>query len=158
MVDLLTAEEAKKLPEEIRMCDVPKKFGGYIANNNNKCWWWPRSPGLSSGRAAVVAASGAVYEGGDSVRHGDYAVRPVIRVTDENIDDMEETEDGYIRYLGTKWIDITDYVGTVCLLKKKCLKRPHRFDSESNDYEKSEIKDYIEEWYRRRQEKYGKKV
>lgn len=157
MVDLLTAEEAKKLPEDIRMCDTPKKFGGYISNNN-KCWWWLRSPGFSSEIAAVVGASGAVDEGGLFVRRDTYAVRPVIRVTDENIDDMEETEDGYIRYLGTKWIDITDYIGTVCLLKKKCLKHPHRFDSASDDYEKSEIKDYIEEWYRRRQEKYGKKV
>ncbi|MBQ5806307.1 MAG: hypothetical protein IIW24_03550 [Lachnospiraceae bacterium] len=157
MVDLLTAEEAKKLPEDIRMCDTPKKFGGYISNNN-KCWWWLRSPGYNSNHAVVVDASGAVSEDGYFVSDVDCAVRPVIRVTDENIDDMKEIEDGYIRYLGTKWIDITDYIGTVCLLKKKCLKRPHRFDSESNDYEKSEIKEYIEEWYRRRQEKYGKKV
>lgn len=156
MVDLLTAEEAKKLPEDIRMCDTPKKFGGYISNNN-KCWWWLRSPGNLSRIAAVVGASGAVYELGNFVSDVDCTVRPVIRVTDENIDDMKEIEDGYIRYLGTKWIDITDYIGTVCLLKKKCLKRPHRFDSASNDYEKSEIKEYIEEWYRRRQEKYGKK-
>ena len=156
MVDLLTAEEAKKLPEDIRMCDTPKKFGGYISNNN-KCWWWLRSPGNYSFYATVVDESGAVYEGGKHVNNVSNAVRPVIRVTDENIDDMEETEDGYIRYLGTKWIDITDYIGTVCLLKKKCLKRPHRFNSASNDYEKSEIKEYIEEWYRRRQEKYGKK-
>jgi hypothetical protein len=154
MIDLLTIEEAKRFPENIRMCDVPKKFGGYVSNK--KCWWWLRSPGIDSTHAAVVVASGAVYEGGSRVNYGSRAVRPVIRVTDENIDDMEETEDGYIRYLGTKWIDITDYIGTVCLLKKKCLKRPHRFDSASNDYEKSKIKAYIEEWYRRRQERYGK--
>lgn len=148
MVDLLTVEEAKRLPEDIKKCKVSKKFGGYVSNN--KCWWWLRSPGYGSLSAAVVDASGAVLEGGHLVWHGNYAVRPVIRVTGENIDDMEEAEDGYIRYLGTKWIDITDYVGTVCLLKKKCMKRPHRFDSASNDYEKSEIKDYIKEWYRRR--------
>jgi hypothetical protein len=156
MIDLLTVEEAKKLPKEIRICDASKKFVGYVSNNN-KCCWWLRSPGRASKDAAVVDASGAVNELGNYVIDDILAVRPVIRVTDENIDDMEEIGDGYIRYLGTKWIDITDYIGTVCLLKKKCLKRPHRFDSASNDYEKSEIKEYIESWYQRRKKKYGKK-
>ena len=153
MIDLLTVEEAKKLPKKIRMCDVPKKFDGYIFNN--KCWWWLRSPGYFSTYAAVVVASGAVGEYCNFVFDDFSAVRPVIRVT-ENIDDMEETKDGFIRYLGTKWINITEYIGTTCLLKKKCLKNPHRFDAKSNDYEKSEIKKYLEDWYKLRQEKYGK--
>lgn len=155
MIDLLTIEEAKKLPEDILICKTPKGFNSY-SYIDNACWWWLRSPGYNSEFAAVVDASGAVDVDGDFVDNDHNAVRPVIRVTDLN--DMEETDDGYIRYLGTKWVNITDYTGVVCLLKKKCLKNPHRFDAESNDYEKSEIKKYLEDWYQRRLEKYGKEV
>lgn len=152
MIDLLTVEEAKKIPEDIRMCKTPKGFDSY-SYIDNACWWWLRTPGYDSFDAAVVGASGAVDGGGDYVDYDSYAVRPVIRVTDESLNDMKETDDGYIRYLGTKWINITEYTGAVCLLKKKCLKKPHRFDAESNNYEKSEIKDFIEKWYEKKLKK-----
>lgn len=39
MIDLLTIEEAKKLPVEILQCKAPKDFNGYINDENGDCCW-----------------------------------------------------------------------------------------------------------------------
>ena len=150
-IDLLTVEEVKKLPVEILKCDVPKKFGGYVSNN--KCWWWLRSPGYFSICAAVVDTSGAVDEFGDNVNFDDLAVRPIIRFNKkEDINRLSKTKKGYVKFLGTKWIDISEYLNEPCLLKKECLEGAHKFDDQSNDYETSKIKVYIEKWFKEKQQ------
>ena len=144
VITLLTAEEVEKLPKELRQCEVPKNFIGYELDR--KCWWWLRSPGYGSSMVMPVDCAGSVRDYGHNAdcHHG---VRPALQnLTCDEITQMSKTKDGYIKFLGTKWIDISEYLGYSCLLKKKCLKKPHRFDKDSNDYETSEIKKIIEKW------------
>lgn len=51
--------------------------GAYKASNGN-CWWWLRSPGYFSDYAAGVSLDGSVYDYGDFVNYGKYAVRPAL--------------------------------------------------------------------------------
>lgn len=158
MIYLLTIEEARKIPGDILRCKVPKDFNGFIGNKN-KCNWWLRSPGRRSWSAAVVLASDDVYDDvydyGYDVRYDFCAVRPVLRIEESLINTLPRTKKGYVMFLGTKWIDISEYVGSPCLLKKKCMKEAHRFDGKSNNYDQSEVKKFIEDWYRRRVKKNG---
>lgn len=143
-ITLLTTEEAEKLPKELRQCEVPKNFNGYELDG--KCWWWLRSPGYGSGMVMPVDCGGCVRDYG---HHADryHGVRPVLQnLTLDDIAKMAKTKKGYIKYLGTKWIDISEYLGYPSLLKKKCLKQELRFDKDFNDYGKSEIKRLVEEW------------
>lgn len=151
-IDLLSVEEAKKLPPEILQCKAPKNFDGYIDDEN--CCWWLRSTGYGSSRAAVVESSGAIEEDGIIVNCDIIAVRPLLKITESLLKTLPRKKKCYVKYLNTKWIDISDYLGYPCLLKKKCLKKAHRFDSKSNNYEESEIKKFIEDWYKRKVKKY----
>lgn len=149
-IDLLTIEEAEKLPIEILQCKTPKDFNGYINDENGDCCWWMRSPGINSTHAAVVLATGAVNVDGDDVDTAVRAVRPALRILGSLLNTLPRTKKGYVIYLNTKWIDISDYLGYPCLLKKKCMKESHRFDGKSNNYNRSEIKNFIEKWYKRK--------
>lgn len=155
MIDLLTTEEARKIPGDILRCKAPMNFNGYI-DEENKCCWWLRSPGYDSRSAAAVGSSGDIHVSGLNVNYDYNAVRPALRSEEPLIKTLPKTEKGCVKYLGTTWIDISDYLGYQCLLKKKCLKKPHRFDYKSNNYDQSEVKNFIEKWYMRKVEKYGK--
>lgn len=148
-ITLLTTEEVEKLPIRIRICKTPKEFCGYELYG--KCWWWLRSPGSLSGSATDVDSGGYVSSRGNFVDDDCGGVRPALQnLTFNEIEEMLKTKKGYIKLLGTKWIDVSGYLGYACLLKKKCLKRTHRFDDESNDYEVSEIKKFIEKWFNKK--------
>ena len=158
-IDLLTIEEVKKLPQEISQCKAHEYFDGYINEENRNCIWWLRSPGYRDITAAFVSSYGSVYRSGNYVNHKFYAVRPVLRIEEESlIKTLPRTKKGYVIYLNTKWNDISEYVGSPCLLKKKCLRNASCFDLESNDYFKSHIKRLIEYWfcYKREQEELKK--
>lgn len=148
MIDLLTIEKARKIPGDILRCKAPKDFDGIIYNDDICCWWL-RSPGDGSMNAAVVLPSGAVDGDGYNVDTAVRAVRPTLRILGSLLNTLPRTKKGYVIYLDTKWIDISDYLGYPCLLKKKCMKESHRFDIKSNNYEESEVKKFIEDWYRR---------
>ena len=148
-ITLLSYEEAKKLPEEILQCKTPEGYVGFNASNGN-CYWWLRSPGYYCYDAANVSFGGWGYDDSNDVC-SNLAVRPALQnFTSDEIAEMPKTKKGYVKYLGTKWIDISEYLGYPCLLKETCLKEAHRFDAEINDYEKSEIKKFIEDWFEKR--------
>lgn len=150
MIDLLTIEEAEKLPPEILQCKAPKDFDGVVDDEDITCCWWLRSPGYESRTAAFVGLSGDVCVSGVDVNCDYSAVRPALRILGSLLNTLPRTKKGYVIYLDTKWIDISEYVGSPCLLKKKCMKEAHIFDGKSNNYEESEIKEFIEDWYRRK--------
>lgn len=153
-IDLLTIEEAKKLPLEILQCKPPKYFDGYMNEENGNCFWWLRSPGDSSIDSTAVRSSGYVDEDAGFVFNDSRAVRPALRIEESLIKTLPRTKKGYVMYLNTKWIDISEYVGSPCLLKKKCMKEAHIFDGKSNNYEESEVKNFIEKWYEKKLKKY----
>lgn len=153
-IDLLTIEEAKKLPPEILQCKASKDFNGYIDDDENCCWWLRSTANISDYVAVVVWSFGAVHNYGLCVNYFDVAVRPALRIEESLVNKLPRTKKGYVIYLNTKWIDISEYVGSPCLLKKKCIKEAHRFDGKSNNYDQSEIKDFIEKWYEKKLKKY----
>lgn len=117
--DLLTVEEASKLPRWIR------------ANGE---WWWLRSPGYRSNDVAGVSSGGS--DCFNFVDDDDVAVRPALRIKHVNLDFGETVEvfGEMAQYIGDDKVLLCDVVA------KK------RFDGESNDYEESEIKSYLDSW------------
>lgn len=80
-VFLLSITEANKYfsSDSERQCeptDYAVANGAYSINGN--CCWWLRSPGDIQDSAACVSYFGVVYEFGDFVYNGIYAVRPAL--------------------------------------------------------------------------------
>ena len=81
-VFLLSIPEVNKYfnSDSARQCE-PTDYA--VANGTWKsigvnCWWWLRSPGFDLNLAAHVDRDGVVYERGNSVYYGFYAVRPAL--------------------------------------------------------------------------------
>lgn len=130
-ITLLTIEQAERLPRELLACGE---------------WWWLRSPGSIQYDAAIVATDGSVYHGGDDVSNDLDCVRPafVIPGLDSKIYDK-------VHIGGYRYTFDGDYIGgCVCTVVDKDLVLAddvvcyHRFDAKSNDWNKSELKAFIE--------------
>lgn len=123
-ITLLSAKEVEKLPDEMMQYNS---------------WWWLRSPGNYSDYAVFVDCDGSVYNYGCFVDDSRDAVRPALLYKSKNL------KIGDIIYFGDKeWKVIDDKYAFCTTDIGNC-----RFDERSNNYDKSEIKQYIEKWYRR---------
>lgn len=117
-ITLLSNEEWKKAKI---LSSVPKLTG----------YWWTRSPGFS-GYACNVDYIGSVYDG-CSTCNSSYGVRPAFRIPKLK------------SKIGSKIL----VVNTICTVIGKgyalsdTVVCQHRFDAKSNDYAKSEIKQFI---------------
>ena len=124
--DLLTPQETVKLPK-------PLLKHGY--------WWQLRSPGYYSDYVAFVSSSGSVNSV-NSCGNYDYssngAVRPALRIS--NLNDYKVGDDFKF---GGEWFRIIDDNTAFCLNNIGVRK----FNEESNNYETSKIKDYIDNWF-----------
>lgn len=106
--------------------------------------WWLRSPGSSSEYAAVVSRSGGVYSYGGSVSY-DYAVRPALKLVGLKSANLQIGDN--FRLFGHDWTVVSD---THALCNDSIGESPFREDYEAedaNNYEKSDIKRFIEEWF-----------
>ena len=118
-ITLLTIEQAKRLPRELLACGE---------------WWWLRSPGYYQYTAAFVSTDGSVSYGGDCVYSDRGCVRPAF----------------VIPGLDSKIYDQVHVGGCVCTVVDKDLVLAddvvcyHRFDAKSNDWNKSELRAFIE--------------
>lgn len=120
---LLSAEEY----EEYK--DVIPKFD---------CWWWLRSPGDDSFDAAYVCCDGSVYH--DDVIYDDYCVRPVLRLKSCNFPiGLRIIKHNF------PWIVID---GDLAIAEVPIA--THRFDEKSNNYETSEIRQFLLNWIKNR--------
>ena len=129
-LELLTLEEVNQLPQKVR---------SYI------CWWWLKSPGQFDDFALGVGKDGTVYSHGCIVDDTG-AVRPVLTVS--NLDSSNlELYDNY-QLLDNFWI----YIGDNKFLYDG-IPVKHIFDKDSNDYESSEIKGYLDNWLKELQSK-----
>lgn len=118
-ITLLTTEQAERLPKEMLDCGE---------------WWWIRSPGDNQYNAAGVNSYGSIYYNGSYVRCEGGCVRPVFIISN----------------LGSK-IGAKVRVGNcVCTVIDKDLAFAddvvcdYRFDGKSNNWDKSELKAFIE--------------
>lgn len=125
--DLLSVEEAKNLPRWIR---------------SNVYWWWLRSPGNCFYYAAFVYCDGFLDNSdGVDVDNDDGAVRPVLQVS--NLDSLNLEIGETVKVFNL----MAEYIGeNKVLLCEPIFKSC--FDSESNDYETSEVKKKIDEWFK----------
>lgn len=128
---LLSVEEYEKYKERIP----------YI-----KCWWWLRSPGSELHYAMNVTYDGSAHNSVDYdyVNYSDVAVRPVIRR--EAIDNILDWQIGnrIVKY------DFPWFVIDKDLAIAEVPISFHKFDTESNDYENSEIRKFLFDWLKDR--------
>lgn len=120
-ITLLSVEEAKEIPSRI----LP----------HCSDWWWLRSPGCNQdyAYAAFVYHDGDVNEFGTYVYRCGNAVRPAFRIS--NLE--SETGD---KVMVSKTLCTVIDKGLVLADYPVCR---HRFDSESNNWETSELKEFI---------------
>ena len=121
--DLLTVEEAEKLPQRLR------KY---------KLCWWLKSP-INNDMEYVADMSPSGLMDMNYVSNDTDAVRPALRII--NLNDYEV---GKMFRFGGQWFQVIDEHTAFCVgdIGK------HRFsDGSSNRYEKSEIKQFIDDWF-----------
>lgn len=103
-------------------------------------WWWIRSHGSRQCYAAGVYNDGYVYACWDVSSAG--AVRPVLKSKVLNL-----SVGTMFTALGNTWIMIdNDFAISVDVVTH------HRYDKESNVWETSELKSWLEKWARDREE------
>lgn len=152
-IKLLSIEEAEKVPEEVRKLNT---FFGH--------WWWLRTPGSESRKAACVYYDGVINPEGYDVNYIDVyyedtaGVRPAIEIS--NCKELGLKEGDIIKLAGHKWTIIPDEMA-LCndviqgypfkdyddrLNYKYIDERDESIFDGFNDYEKSDVKKFIEEW------------
>ena len=127
---LLSIEEAEQLPIGLRKYDN---------------WWWLRSPGYDFDLAALVYFDGSVGDGGDLVYRSYNTVRPALQISDINssnlqIGDIFEFGDVFFKIISDKLALCLTDIGTHCF-------RKDRQYPDANNYEKSDIKKYVDDWF-----------
>ena len=98
-----------------------------------KDWWWLRSPGPYYYWAAVAYDTKHVVCSGIGVRDNN-GVRPALKIENHNLEPGDQFEFG-----AQEWTVISNNLAICNDIIGKC-----RFDKVSNNYEKSEIKRYLE--------------
>ena len=125
---LLSAEEYKKYEDKIPL----------IRDS-----WWLRSPGYDQFFAAFVYGNGPLNYGGDDVNNDAVAVRPALRIDNPQSGNLK-IGDRFVE-ADFPWIVIGD---GLAIAEVPIAWR--RFDAESNDYETSEIRQFLIAWYEER--------
>lgn len=128
---LLSTDEAEVLPLRL------KKY-------NN--WWWLRSHSIGFiNYAALVYGAGSVSRYGNLVHDSDGTVRPVLKIKNLEYSNLEI---GDVFEFGGKEFEIVSENFAFCTTDIG----KHRFDGSSNVYEKSEIKKYVDDWFKKNKE------
>ena len=131
-LELLSIEEARELP---------KSAMRYEAS------WWLRSPGYISYKAAYTNLGGGIVDVGNNVFYGSRAVCPSLKISNPKPSNLEL----YKKYnVNNEFIGV--YIGDNKFLYKGEVIR-HRFDEKSNNYETSEIKQFLNNWLKELQSK-----
>ncbi|WP_406043852.1 DUF6273 domain-containing protein [Succinimonas sp.] len=65
---------------ECRATEYARNQGSWVNSGNGCCKWWLRTPGLSEDFCSYVHSVGGFDLSGCLVSHGDYAVRPALRL------------------------------------------------------------------------------
>ena len=110
-----------------------------VVNN----WWWLRSPGYSSRSTAYVDLDGSVDFFGYYVGNDSDSVRPALQILNHNF----KVGDRFIE-ADFPWIVISE---NIAIAEVPIAFR--RFDPSSNDYQNSEIRKFLLDWYKERKRK-----
>lgn len=123
-VTLLSTDEAEVLPLRLR------KY-------NN---WWLRSPGFFSFTTAIVHDDGSIDINGNDTDYGSGVIRPALKISKLEASGLEI---GDVFLFDDKEFEVISDSLAFCTTDIG----KHQFDANSNDYEKSEIKKYVDEWF-----------
>lgn len=107
-------------------------------------WWWLRSPGLYRRDAAIVNLNGLIRDYGSRVNLVSCAVRPILLF---NKDVVDVGRGDTFSALGNTW-RVIDYGYAI----SEDVITHRRFDENSNDWLKSELRAWLIEWAREREE------
>lgn len=124
-ITLLSTEEAESIPENIRA-------------TGDK--YWLRSRGHLSSHAALIYRFGGVCYAGCTVNYSNCDIRPALIIP--NLRSYGFEDYSKVKLFDKNWFVIND-LGYLLLDGDL---GEHIFDEESNDYETSEIKGFIENW------------
>lgn len=127
-ITLLTAEEYKRYEDRIPLVNY---------------WWWLRSPGDFSSSAAIILIGGAVDFDGNSVTYVSNAVRPALKSVILNL----PIGASFIA-LGNRWVMIDEGMA----ISQNVITH-RRYDAKSNDWETSELKQWLERWAKEGEDK-----
>lgn len=120
-------------------------YNDIIPEINNS--WWLRSPGIEQFRAACVHSSGSsdYY----SVNYAHYAVRPALII---NLESSNLNIGDRFVFADKDWTVISDMLAICNSNIGTCTFRKNWEASNANVYEKSDLKKYVEDWFRRTME------
>lgn len=143
-LELLSIEEAEKLPESVR------KYTSV---------YWLRSPSrrpfYASHYAACVSSESWILDFGVQVHRKPLAVRPVLKISNPKPSDLELYKKYYVnndKFMGI-YIGDNKFLYTGKVIKQRFNKEPDNYDEESNNYETSEIKQFVDKWLKKLQNK-----
>ena len=106
-------------------------------------FWWLRSPGNDSGHAAEVSNDGTVNEDGSNVNYSLNCVRPAL-ILDPKFSNLEIGDKFKLK--NYVWIVISErYAICDTAIGCHCFREDWTAD-DANDYEKSDVKKYLERW------------
>ena len=135
--DLLTKEEAEKLPASLK--------------NHGFGWWLSSTPTHADANMVVFPnpPTGSGHRIVQVFPFHSYAVRPALRIT--NLNDYKVGDDFKF---GGKWFKITDDHTAFCFddLGQQVFDDSPRVAEITNDYETSKIKQYIDNWFNKAKE------
>ena len=127
---LLSIEEAKELSPELRKYER---------------WWWLWSPGDASLGAAGVDYDGSVYDLGYIVYNSRDAVRPALQISNLQSSNLQI---GDVFTFGGKPFQIISDNLAFCLSDiGTCAFREDWKVANANDYETSDVKKFVDEWF-----------
>lgn len=127
---LLTREEVKQLPKRLR------EYGK---------WWWLKSPGNYYNYAANVFEEGYVNRFGNYVDIKNLAVRPALIISNLEVSNLNI---GDTFKFGDKEFEIIFDDKALCLSDiGQCAFRKNWVASDAYDYEKSDVKKYVDNWF-----------
>lgn len=119
-----------------------KKYMAAIPVVND--WWWLRSPGYIQPCAVIVRDIGYVYDYGNFVSNASGAVRPIL-LYNKNVVDVGRGDT--FTALGNTW-RVIDYGYAI----SEDVITHRRFDENSNDWLKSELRAWLIDWAKEREE------
>ena len=106
-------------------------------------YWWLRSPGRR-GCAAVVCCDGSISE--ENVEHRECAVRPVLNYSAIKSEIVESEKPNCFIWNETRWAIVDS-------IKELAISETHihldMFDSLTNEYETSHIREWLLAWCKR---------
>ena len=108
-------------------------------------WWWLRSSGRYRSRAAYVIPDGSIYY--SYVDHDDAVVRPALRIS--NIESSNLKIDDKFKLDGKTWTVISNKLALCDSWVKQMAFRSDWQATDAYQYEKSDVKKWLDEYGRR---------